>query len=91
MSKTIGVAFSALCLSACTFESVKHLPADDTLTSFQEIDTDFVHNWKDSSHPFSGAAAIDIDGDGSEEIFVGGGEGQMDVVLRYESGRLTAA
>ena len=37
----------------------------------------------DTSLPFTGGAAIDIDGDGVDELFIGGGHGQNDVVYKY--------
>lgn len=91
MTQTIPLLIATLALSACvpTFESIVHLPDDDDdATAFRKVDAPFEHRWKETSHPFSGAAVIDIDGDGREEIFVGGGEGQKDALFRYESGRL---
>jgi len=41
--------------------------------NFVEIPTSFVHE----NSAFSGAALIDFDNDGDEEIFVGGGNGQF--------------
>ncbi len=39
-----------------------------------------------SAHPFAAGAVIDIDNDGIEELFLGGGPGQSDAVLRFENG-----
>jgi hypothetical protein len=39
-----------------------------------------------TAHPFAAGAIIDIDGDGIEELFLGGGPGQSDAVLRYVNG-----
>ena len=36
-----------------------------------------------SAHPFAAGAIIDIDNDGTEELFLGGGPGQSDGLLRY--------
>lgn len=36
-----------------------------------------------TSLPFTGGAAIDIDGDGVDEIFIGGGHKQNDVIYRF--------
>jgi hypothetical protein len=55
---------------------------------FTPVSADFAHVWKKGTHPFTGAAVIDIDGDGTFEIFVGGGEGQRDALLCYRHGRL---
>lgn len=55
---------------------------------FTPVPVEFTHAWKQGTHPFTGAAVIDIDGDGKFEIFVGGGEGQPDVLLSYRNGQL---
>ena len=39
-----------------------------------------------SAHPFAAGAIIDIDNDGIEELFLGGGPGQSDALLRYVGG-----
>jgi hypothetical protein len=39
-----------------------------------------------SAHPFAAGAVIDVDGDGSEELFLGGGPGQDDAILRFKDG-----
>ena len=44
--------------------------------------------WKKEVHPFLGATPIDIDGDGIMEIFVGGGDGQEDLLLSYKNNEL---
>lgn len=49
---------------------------------------DFTHTWTKGTHPFTGAAVIDVEGDGTFEVFVGGGEGQGDALLSYRDGRL---
>ena len=37
--------------------------------------------------PFTAGAIIDIDGDGVEEVFIGGGIDQQDALFRFEGGR----
>jgi len=56
---------------------------------FEEVEIGFRHHWVKSAHPFVGAAAIDVDGDGRFEIFVGGGDGQPDALFRYGDGAFT--
>ncbi len=46
----------------------------------------FEHSWDEAVHPFLGAAVIDIDADGRFEIFVGGGKGAPDALLRWQNG-----
>ena len=42
------------------------------------------HSHSDAtSLPFTGGAAIDVDGDGVEELFIGGGHGQLDVLYKF--------
>lgn len=86
-----------LASSVCLLSAVSCIPTHEKLTSsstpinvqpFQEIPVDFVHHWDDNRHPFSGAAVIDIDQDGTMEIFVGGGEGQDDALFTYRDGEL---
>ena len=55
---------------------------------FQQIPLDFEVVWDEAVHPFTGAAAIDVDGDGRDEVFIGGGLGQADRLYRYEDGAL---
>lgn len=55
---------------------------------FTPVPADFTHVWTKGTHPFTGASVIDIDGDGTFEIFIGGGEGQGDALLSYRDGRL---
>ena len=56
---------------------------------FEEVEVGFRHHWVKSAHPFLGAAAIDVDGDGRYEVFVGGGDGQPDALFRYANGAFT--
>jgi len=60
----------------------------DSPAAFVPVPVGFVHEWDKATHPFTGAAVIDVDGDRAFEIFVGGGEGQDDVLLSYRNGRL---
>ncbi len=39
-----------------------------------------------TAHPFAAGAVIDIDGDGIEELFLGGGPGQQDGVFEFRNG-----
>ncbi len=55
---------------------------------FQKIDIDFTIAWDQDVHPFTGAAAIDVDGDNVDEVFIGGGNNQADRLYRYINGEL---
>ena len=46
------------------------------------------NEWSEEYHPFVGATPIDIDGDGGEEIFIGGGHGYDDMLFAYRNGAL---
>ena len=52
---------------------------------FTEVDFPFTHQFdKNNSLPFLGSAIIDIDGDGTPEVFMGGGYAQPDMVLAFD-------
>lgn len=61
------------------------LPSPAPLTP---VPVDFTHTWTKGTHPFTGAAVIDVEGDGRFEVFIGDGEGQRDALLSYRGGRL---
>jgi len=54
---------------------------------FSEIAFPFSHQHdENNSLPFLGSAIIDIDGDGTPEVFMAGGYSQQDMVLSFEGG-----
>ena len=57
-------------------------------SQFVPIELDFDIQWDKSVHPFTGAAAIDVDGDGRDEVFIGGGLNQADRLYRWVDGEL---
>jgi enediyne biosynthesis protein E4 len=61
--------------------------SDASTPSFKEINFPFVqkHNNK-MSLPFMASAIIDIDNDGIEEVFIGGGYNQQDGLFAYKNG-----
>jgi len=81
---TFSLLVGLCILSGCASGSTTLSPP----TAFIPVPVDFTHTWAKGTHPFTGAAVIDIDGDGMFEIFVGGGAGQHDALLSYRSGRL---
>ena len=82
--RNFWLALCTLFFSGCTSQSANFASP----TSFTPVPVEFAHVWNQATHPFTGAAVIDIDGDGKFEIFVGGGEGQRDALLSYRNGRL---
>ncbi len=60
----------------------------DSITPFEEVPSGFTHEWDETVHPFSGAAVLDVDGDGRMEVFVGGGNRQPDLLLSLRDGTL---
>lgn len=58
-----------------------------SIPTFTEQTIDFVPTYdKDKTIPFTASAIIDIDGDGVEEVFLGGGIDQGDAFYRFEDG-----
>ena len=86
MRKGWILAFAGLAMAAsCGGETVRQLPVDAGLTAFAEIAVVGGENeWGEEYQPFVGATAIDIDGDGKMEIFVGGGDGFDDMLFSYQ-------
>jgi len=80
----VGLAVCLFVLSGCASRSATLSEPEP----FTPIPADFTHVWAKGTHPFTGAAVIDIDGDGRFEVFVGGGGGQRDALLSYRDGRL---
>lgn len=63
----------------------------ETDLSFSEISTDFTHSSDFvKALPFMALSTIDIDNDAVDEIFVGGGVGQQDAILKYQGNHLVA-
>ncbi len=81
---TLSLVMGLFVLSGCAARSATLPPP----TPFTPVPVDFIHSWTKGTHPFTGAAVIDIDSDGTFEVFVGGGEGQQDALLSYRGGRL---
>ena len=59
---------------------------DSTIPTFTEMDIPFKHALNaDLSLPFVASAVIDIDNDGNEELFIGGGPNQNDHFFSYKN------
>lgn len=60
---------------------------DTVLPAFVEVEVPFEQQHSDAtSLPITGSAAIDIDGDGTEELFIGGGFQQENGLFKYVGG-----
>ncbi len=58
-----------------------------TIPKFTESDIDFTHVYKkDTAIQSTGGAVINVDNQGAEELFLGGGEGQSDIIFRFVDG-----
>ncbi len=58
--------------------------AGTDIPTFTELELSKEQSHSDAtSLPFTGGAAIDIDDDGVDELFIGGGHGQMDVLYKF--------
>jgi len=69
------------------FWQAERTPQGDTELSFQSIDLPFVHDADlKNSLPFLASAAMDIDRDMQDELFLGGGDTQADQFFKYENG-----
>ncbi len=62
---------------------------ESEIPTFTELPTPFRHQFDDTrSLPMLAAALIDMDGDGIDEIFIGGGNDQPDGLLKYTEGAM---
>lgn len=63
-------------------------PQGETELRFRSVAVDFEHQADlELSLPFLAAAAIDMDGDGRDEVFLGGGKAQQDAFLKFDGER----
>ena len=60
---------------------------DPRIPQYENVPFPFANRYDaENSLPIVASAIIDADGDGVEEVFVGGGIGQADGLMKYENG-----
>jgi len=66
-----------------------HVPTTGVeIPKFTELEIDFSHHYeKPTAIQTAAGAIVDVDGQGAEELFLGGGQGQDDKLFRFESGK----
>jgi len=61
---------------------------DVAVPTFKEVEFPFTHEHnKEESLPFTASAVIDIENDGTEEVFIGGGYNQQDGLFAFKEGK----
>ena len=86
----IGTLVFALlsAFGALRFWQAEKTPQGETDLAFEAVDLPFVHKADlVNSLPFLASAAIDIDGDGRDELFLGGGDEQADEIFTFRNNR----
>ncbi|MEP2474449.1 MAG: VCBS repeat-containing protein, partial [Paracoccaceae bacterium] len=64
---------------------------DTIIPEFDHVKVPFLQSHEDAtSLPMTGSAAIDIDGDGTEELFIGGSFQQENGLFKFENGEFVA-
>jgi len=60
---------------------------EQTIPKFDEVEVNFTHKFDaDTSLPVMASSLIDINNDGIDELFIGGGSGQPDALFQYING-----
>lgn len=87
---TMVVAMSAYTLNDRRIDYDIDL-GDTIVPEFDHVEVPFAQSHSDAtSLPMTGSAAIDIDGDGTEELFIGGSFQQENGLFRFEDGEFVA-
>ena len=86
----VGVLVFALlsAFGALRFWQAEKQPQGDTDLRFTAAELPFTHEADlVNSLPFLASAALDIDGDGRDELFLGGGDAQADAFFAFNGGK----
>ena len=83
-----GLVFLLLsAFGALRFWQAEKTPQGETDLAFEAVSLPFTHEADlVNSLPFLASAAIDIDGDGTDELFLGGGDAQADTMFAFNNG-----
>ena len=77
----------ALLIVALRLWQMEWMKQGQTDLSFTAAELPFHHQIDlDQSLPFMGSAAVDVDGDKIDEVFLGGGRNQDDALFKYKNG-----
>lgn len=93
MFSLMAMMFIALSIFTLTDRRVDYdIDLGDTIVpQFTHVEVPFDQQHDDAtSLPITGSAAIDVDGDGVEELFIGGGYQQENGLFRFENGAFVA-
>jgi len=81
------IAFVLSAFGALRFWQAERTPQGETDLEFTAVDLPFSHEADlVNSLPFLASAAIDINGDGRDELFLGGGDAQADKMFEFSGG-----
>ena len=69
-------------------ETVREAKNTPEVQPFKEVNIDYSHVASEQSYPFLGGAAIDVDGDGTMEIFISGSQDQSSGLFRFTDGEM---
>lgn len=86
----VGILIFALlsAFGALRFWQAEKQPQGETDLRFTEAELPFTHEADlVNSLPFLASAALDIDGDGQDELFLGGGDSQADAFFAFKNGK----
>lgn len=86
----IGALVLALlgAFGALRFWQAEKTPQGETDLAFEAVDLPFSHEADlVNSLPFLASAAFDINGDGRDELFLGGGDEQADAIFEFKNGQ----
>lgn len=91
LKKTIS-ALLLMNISGCSFldddEHIRKIQNPPEVRPFKEIELNYKHEANPDRFPFTGGAAIDIDGDGKMEVFISGSKDQVNGIFSYQDGKM---